>query len=57
MGPYPPGPESPSHPVGAILSTQPIGWRGADTLGPTELRGLSATSPVDLGVAHGGGEL
>lgn len=53
MGPLPPGPEHPSHPGGAILSTQPIGWPGADTLGPTELRGLSVTSPEDLG--WGGG--
>ena len=63
MGPLPPGPEGASHPVGAIRSIQPIGWPGADTLGPTELRGLSVTSPVDLrgrwggGGTHGGGEL
>ena len=55
MGPLPPGPEGASHPVGAIRSIQPIGWPGADTLGPTELRGLSVTSPVDLRGRWGGG--
>ena len=53
MGPLPPGPEHPSHSVGAILSAQPIGWPGADTLGPTELRGLPVTSPEDLGWGWG----